>query len=533
MTRRAIVGYTGLVGSNLLQFYKFDYFYNSKNFHDAENMEFDEIFFCGIPAVKWYANKFPEEDTSVIESIKKILKTIKTKKIILISTIDVYEYTNADINEDYDCDIFNNHTYGINRYLFEDFIKKQFENFHIIRLPALFGKGLKKNIIYDLINRNQIENISKDTFFQWYDLNWLKNDIDLILKNNISLCNLFTEPLSSLEIIKLFDYPMEEFKNKSKLVYNLKTKYSDLFGSTVTGYVRDKMSVLHNLRLFLKFNKIDKSSLVVSNICIKNISQFQFACILKLFDIKNVQIAPTTFIDQWENLSNMDLDVFKNNHINLYSFQSITYGLNDLNIFDPNTYELLLNHLKKVVDYGILNNVRIFVFGCPRNRKILNINHGDNYGDNYGDNHDNDEIFCKFFNELGDYIGNNKLTICVEPNSKIYGCNYINTIREAGELVKKINHKNIKMMVDIGNAMMENDDIDEIYNYKDIIHNIDVSNENMVDFTQTKKQHKDFIHILKKNNYRNKINLEMLIQKKDEELDILYRSLYNFVFLHD
>ena len=171
---RAIVGYTGLVGSNLLQFYKFDYFYNSKNFHDAQNMEFDEIFFCGIPAVKWYANKFPEEDTSVIESIKKILKTIKTKKIILISTIDVYEYTDSDINEDYDCDIFNNHTYGINRYLFEDFIKKQFENFHIIRLPALFGKGLKKNIIYDLINKNQIENISKDTFFQWYDLNWLK-----------------------------------------------------------------------------------------------------------------------------------------------------------------------------------------------------------------------------------------------------------------------------------------------------------------------------------------------------------------------
>ena len=31
------------------------------------------------------------------------------------------------------------------------------------------------------------------------------------------------------------------------------------------------------------------------------------------------------------------------------------------------------DYLKKVVDYGILNNVRIFVFGCPINRKILNI----------------------------------------------------------------------------------------------------------------------------------------------------------------
>ena len=49
----AIIGYTGFVGSNLLKFYKFDYFYNSKNFEDAKNKSFDTIFFCGVPAVKW------------------------------------------------------------------------------------------------------------------------------------------------------------------------------------------------------------------------------------------------------------------------------------------------------------------------------------------------------------------------------------------------------------------------------------------------------------------------------------------------
>ena len=207
--KRGIVGYTGFVGSNLLQFYKFDSFFNSKNFYEAKNMYFDELYFVGIPAVKWYANKFPEEDNTIINNIKSILETIQVKKIILISTIDVYDYVDSKFDEDYDCDIFNNHTYGVNRYLFEGFVKKQFENYHIIRLPALFGKGLKKNIIYDLMNKNQIENISKDCFFQWYDLNWLKNDIEIVIKNNIKICNLFTEPLSSLEIIKLFDYPIE------------------------------------------------------------------------------------------------------------------------------------------------------------------------------------------------------------------------------------------------------------------------------------------------------------------------------------
>ena len=127
----AIVGYTGFVGSNLLQYYKFDNLYNSSNFHEATNKEFDTLFFCGVPAVKWYANKNPDEDFDVLHKIRSILGTIKVNKIILISTIDVYEYVDSQETEDYDCDFINNHTYGRNRYLFESFVK---ENLQIILL---------------------------------------------------------------------------------------------------------------------------------------------------------------------------------------------------------------------------------------------------------------------------------------------------------------------------------------------------------------------------------------------------------------
>ena len=231
-----------------------------------------------------------------------------------------------------------------------------------------------------------------------------------------------------------------------------------------------------------------------------------------------MQIAPTTLIDSWEKLPNIDLSIFKNNDIGVYSFQSITYGLNDWNIFDINTKNLLLDHLKNMINYGILNDVKVFVFGCPRNRKILNID----------DN--NDETFIDFFQQLGDHIADHDLTICIEPNSKKYGCNYINTIKEAGELVKKINNKNIKMMVDIGNALMEKDNIDDMYLYKDIIYNIDIAQENMQDFVKIKPEHSKFIQTLHKIQYPNKMNLEMLIQNKEEELNVLYKSLHNFIY---
>lgn len=97
----AIFGYSGFVGSNILQFYKIDEFYNSKNISDAKNKKFKKIFFCAIPSVKWYANKNPFEDLMTINNIQNILKTIKTDKFILISTIDVYDNVSIGSNERY------------------------------------------------------------------------------------------------------------------------------------------------------------------------------------------------------------------------------------------------------------------------------------------------------------------------------------------------------------------------------------------------------------------------------------------------
>jgi sugar phosphate isomerase/epimerase len=520
----AIVGYSGFVGSNLLQFYKFDHFYNSKNFYQAKNMEFDKMYFCGVPAVKWKANKYPQEDLDIIDSIKNILKTVKVKQFILISTIDVYENVDLGNDEDYECDYVINHHYGRNRYMFEQFIQNTFTDYSIIRLPALFGKGLKKNIIYDLINNNQIENIPINSSFQWYNLEWLKNDIDIIIKNKIKICNLFTEPVDSIEIINLFQYNITQLNNNNhKIIYNCKTKYSNAFDSSVVGYIRDKNIVIESIKQFINFTLLKKERLCVSNICTKTIPQLQFACILKLFGIKNVQIAPTTIIKDWKYLENLDLAVYKNQGLNTYSFQSITYNLNDLNIFKDNKKELII-HLQKIIDKALENNVKILVFGCPRNRKI----------EDDADEEKNKETFINFFKELGKYCENKDITICIEPNSKKYNCNFINKIEEAGEIVQNINHKNIKMMVDIGNALMENDDLQKIYEYKDFIYNIDVAQENMMDFKNIKyiDKYSEFKNILEEINYNKNINLEMIINDTENELEILSSSLNNFIKIY-
>jgi len=516
---KALMGYTGFVGSNLLQFYKFDHFYNSRNFVDAAHQSFDELFICCIPAVKWRANKYPQEDADAIEQIQSILETISAKRVVLISTIDVYDDVDRKYDEDYDCDWIHNLAYGRNRYLFERFIQRTFDNHHVIRLPALFGKGLKKNVIYDLIHANQIENIPRNSMFQWYDLNWLSQDIDLIIKNGLRTCNLFTEPLPTHEILDLFDHDRDAYnQNRTPIVYNSKTKYSEVFDCDVPGYIRSRSEVLCSIIKFILFDKIDKSRLSVSNICVDRDMQFQFACLLRLYGISRVQVAPTTLVKDadWSKIGDLDLGVFVDQGLTVQSFQSITFGKADLNIFPKNTRDQLMEHLKCVVKTASKHKVPFLVFGCPRNRQVL------------PEIEDPDTIFVEFFQDLGNYCAELGVIICIEPNAKEYGCNYLNTIEEVGRTVTRINNSSIKMMVDIGNIMMEQDDITKIAEYKNVIYNVDIAQPRMRSFVDPQKQHIKFREVINKHVNTNR-TLEMLGIK---DLEPLNRSLENFISLY-
>jgi nucleoside-diphosphate-sugar epimerase len=245
---KIIIGNTGLVGTTLCKSINFDLKFNSSNLTDFPNIVKDdtELYLTCLPATKWIVNKNTTEDFENMMNIINLIKMKKYKKVVLISTIDVYNSSELKSNEN-TIPLIRNFNYGNNRYLFEILVKEylQTEELKIFRLPALFNQHIKKNILFDLINNNNVESINANSSYQWYNLNNLSNDIIKFSEKypNEIIFNLFPEPIDSSEIINLFPFISNQVNfSENKIIYNFTTKFSN------NGYITPKEEILIEIK---------------------------------------------------------------------------------------------------------------------------------------------------------------------------------------------------------------------------------------------------------------------------------------------
>lgn len=250
--RTALIGYTGFVGGNILHENSFDDMFNSKNIGDIENKQYDLVVNAGTPGIKWLANKEPENDRKQINKLLQSLKTIKANKFIHISTIDVYPEPNG-VNELSDINAEKLLPYGKHRFWLENEITRIFPSVLIVRLPALFGNGIKKNLIYDLINNQATDYTHPDSTFPFYNLKNIWKDICISLNNDIKLINFATEPLKANIISEKSVGTSLNSKTLAKKVnYDIKTVYSHLFGIDYNDYIYLKDQIMNEIIGFIR-----------------------------------------------------------------------------------------------------------------------------------------------------------------------------------------------------------------------------------------------------------------------------------------
>ena len=300
---KMLVGNTGFVGSNLIKSMKFDKVFNSKNIEESYGMKPDLLIYSGVRGTKFLANKYPNDDKKNIEDAIKNIEKINPKKIVLISTVDVYDDLNNQ-DEDYIINKENLHVYGKNRYELEQWVINNFTDYNIIRLPAIYGINLKKNYIHDLINpcptylssekKIEIEKVFPEigqyyfqdgdiykilkydlrlinffktdknnalcytdtrSMYQYLNLKWLAEILKKVIQNDIRILNAVTPSILSSELyMKVNKKSFTNEINLKPIKYNLRTKYGkDIFG--VENYIASKETVMEDLLSFIEKEK--------------------------------------------------------------------------------------------------------------------------------------------------------------------------------------------------------------------------------------------------------------------------------------
>jgi nucleoside-diphosphate-sugar epimerase len=252
---QALIGYTGFVGGNIHAQADFSGVFNTKNIDDIDGKEYDLVVSAATYAEMWRINQDPEGDLAQINGLIDHLKTVKTKKFVLISTVGVYKNPNG-ADEDTPIETEGLLPYGINRYHLEQFAADNFDAL-IVRLPGLFGQGLKKNVIFDLMNNNMVEKIHHAGTYQYYNLGNIWKDINVALDKGLKVINLATEPVRTDELAA-YCFGVENFDQEPEGVtpafWDMHSKNAEQYGGTPP-YLYNKQQVLDDIKRFVTQEK--------------------------------------------------------------------------------------------------------------------------------------------------------------------------------------------------------------------------------------------------------------------------------------
>ena len=226
----ALIGSTGFVGSTLARARPFRDAFNSKTIHQIDGRRYDTVYCAGASAVKWLANKEPETDIEAIRRLMRHLGMVSAERFVLFSTVDVYRAP-VGVTEADEPDLEGLEPYGAHRLMLERFVVRRFPRSIVIRLPGLFGVGLRKNVIFDMLHRNQTDRISPNSVMQWYPMRRLADDVKRIEATDLCVLNVAVEPVQTKTIRDRF-FPNVDIGGPelSGVRYDVRSEFAEMLG---------------------------------------------------------------------------------------------------------------------------------------------------------------------------------------------------------------------------------------------------------------------------------------------------------------
>lgn len=252
--------------------------------------------------------------------------------------------------------------------------------------------------------------------------------------------------------------------------------------------------------------------LAISNIAWSAESDTSMYSFLKSEGFEGLEIAPTRLFpenayDKLVEAQFLEQLLYQKYHLTVPSMQSICFGRNEAIFGSEEERNSIKAHIKKAIDFAVVLKCKNLVFGSPKNRII---------------GESQESVAFDFFAELGEYADAKKTVISMEPNPEIYGTNFLNTTVEAIDFVKEIKSKGLKVNVDLGTIIYNNETLDAIANNIELINHIHIS-EPFLEPIAERAIHTELYLLLMEYKFRNFVSIEM---KNAEDIQGVKNSIH-------
>lgn len=251
--------------------------------------------------------------------------------------------------------------------------------------------------------------------------------------------------------------------------------------------------------------------LAISNIAWHEDHEYYYQ-LMRENGFSGLEIVPTKFcVNPYDNLavaSTIKQELFSKYNLPIVSMQSLLFGTKGLMLFaNQEARANLKDYLKKAIIYAENIACPVMVFGNPKNRTM------ENPSIDYA-------IAVEFFKELGRFAEQHNTCLCIEPNSKEYGTNFINTLTEANQLVNDVQRLGFGMIIDTGTMLINHDNpqlaLEVLANTKHIHISMPFLKPLNQDFIKHEAWIKQFLLLIKNSCYDKFISLEMANASQDD-----------------
>jgi sugar phosphate isomerase/epimerase len=237
--------------------------------------------------------------------------------------------------------------------------------------------------------------------------------------------------------------------------------------------------------------------LSISNIAWSENDEAVYA-LLKASGFQGLEIAPTrlfpnTPYESLDSAAAFGMRLRDEYGLSIPSMQSIWYGRSERIFENEHAQQQLSAYTQSAINFAAALQCKSLVFGNPKQRNRMP-----------GDL--NNAVY--FFETIADAALKRDVVIALEANPAIYGTNFMNTTEAVIDFVRACNHPALKVNLDVGTMIVNDEHVDLLANHIDLIQHVHISEPYLAPI-EKRPLHAALIQLLCDGGYDGYFSIEM------------------------